>query len=1557
MSNTRKKKKILLASMSLVTLGAAILLGVSTLNDDFANSQLYAANQNNGVYELSLDSSNAVGTAGTHSITSKTGGSVKFVYTSVSSSSGNHTCLSSGGTIINKDIIHSIESFNATFTGHLQARIGYGESSMGEFFDLVSGQTLNFATLPYFLELKATSQTLLKSAKFTYTCETNPAGEETYVERSYDVTFSTHTSDGNLALSTSEVYDEISSGDNYISTVGSASYIYKGISGIKLGKSDKAGTVSFNFDDSTVTETITSIDVSTARYGSDTGSIYVYLNGSSSSAKTITPSDGTTTVNVGTKLTSIKFKTSAKRAYIAGFSMKYESGHSPDVPVDEVGFTAEDNNKTNYDTESIFDNENSLVVRAVKSDGSTTVLDKNQYSYIVKDSDGSAIDTSAKFGTEGNYSLYVSYKEYLPVKIDFVVGEHLYVVDVSGSLSKTSYTTADIFSNYVNGLTVNITFSDGSSKNSITYSEFAENGIGVYLLTPKGITYEQTNPFGVAGIWKVRIYNLEDESMYYDISINVEAIPVSSITLNETEKTLYVGDSLQLVATVNPSEATKKQVSWSSSNEDVATVDENGLVNAIAVGGATITASAIDGSNVYGTCSITVSSKPATQDIDDELVNGNTIKETTTSYSSWTASKINSDAVYEGQSAGSDGTIQLRSNNNNSGIVTSTSGGKIKKVSIEWGSSTQSGRVVDIYAKNSAYSYPSDLYGNDAGTKIGSITCDTDTEFTITGDYEFVGVRSRSGALYMDSITFTWTTEAPTPVTPIYPTSIELTGKSPLSIAETYQLTVDYTPSDTNVKEITFTSSNSGVVSVSSTGLLTGVAVGTATITATAKTSSGTTSDSVSVTVQPTPVTGVSLNTQSTSVKEGATLTLVADVVPANASNKNVTWSSNNTAVATVSNTGVVTGVKAGTATITVTTVDGSKTASCVVTVQDSSGEESFAITYTDLPTAYSSSMTVYTAASGIRFNAINCANYSGKVQFQSKYGYLQNTESLTLQSITIKDRESNTLNVYGGTSYGNCTVAISGENDVYDLTNYSYFKIARDSTGAAYCSSIIVTTGVAKPIDPTAISFDASALDISVGGSKSLSVSYTPSNANHNKEITWSSSNTSVATVTNGNINVSSNATAGQKATITATLTNLPNISASCVVTVTEKKNDAYTILIYMCGADLESDYANKTSITIDGKTYSHDGIGLATSDIIEILNVKNQPDDINIVIETGGANTWTRNSYGNYSAGYNISNTKLQRHVVKNNKIVLDEELSYASMGLTSTFQSFLEYGLQNYPAEKTGVILWNHGGGMRGVCYDEKKDDDSLLTDEVYSAVGGALNNSVMAGQKLEWIGYDACLMQVQDIAEKNSKYFNYMIASEESEAGYGWDYDTWVDDLYAKKSTPVMLKAIVDGFIADNGGASDDEGDQTLSYLNLSYASAYKTAWENMAAQLLNKVTSNNRSSFNSLVKKAKYFAGGDYDYFCTFDAKDFVNKLASNSTFNPGSTYTNAVLSAFNNLVTYSVAQVGAGNAYGLCMYWCNNSTYSDFNTYYTSEMTNFTNWRSLNEQFGYYTNN
>ena len=143
-----------------------------------------------------------------------------------------------------------------------------------------------------------------------------------------------------------------------------------------------------------------------------------------------------------------------------------------------------------------------------------------------------------------------------------------------------------------------------------------------------------------------------------------------------------------------------------------------------------------------------------------DTLNRETTEITNTTYASWSGKTSTSTAVYAGQSAGGNESIQLRSSNSNSGIVTTASGGKIKKVTVDWNSNTASGRTLNVYGKDTAYTSPTELYNTaTAGTKIGTIVNGTSTVLEINEDYAYVGVRSNSGAMYLTSISFTWEVE------------------------------------------------------------------------------------------------------------------------------------------------------------------------------------------------------------------------------------------------------------------------------------------------------------------------------------------------------------------------------------------------------------------------------------------------------------------------------------------------------------------------------------------------------------------------------------------------------------------------------------------------------------------------------------------------------------------------------------------------------------------------------------------------------------------------------
>ena len=133
-----------------------------------------------------------------------------------------------------------------------------------------------------------------------------------------------------------------------------------------------------------------------------------------------------------------------------------------------------------------------------------------------------------------------------------------------------------------------------------------------------------------------------------------------------------------------------------------------------------------------------------------------------TTYKDWNEKTATSSAVYAGNSAGGNEYIQLRSDASKdaAGIITTTSGGKATNITVVWNNQTAAGRTLNVYGKNSAYSAVADLRNEDTrGTLLGTIVNGTSTSLTINNDYEYIGLCSNSGAMYLTSIAITWATD------------------------------------------------------------------------------------------------------------------------------------------------------------------------------------------------------------------------------------------------------------------------------------------------------------------------------------------------------------------------------------------------------------------------------------------------------------------------------------------------------------------------------------------------------------------------------------------------------------------------------------------------------------------------------------------------------------------------------------------------------------------------------------------------------------------------------
>ena len=340
------------------------------------------------------------------------------------------------------------------------------------------------------------------------------------------------------------------------------------------------------------------------------------------------------------------------------------------------------------------------------------------------------------------------------------------------------------------------------------------------------------------------------------------SVSVAGVSLDKTEIVLVEGSNQTLTATVEPTNATNKNVTWSSDHEAVATVDQNGTVTARRGGQAIITVTTADGSKT-ATCTVRV-----------RIQIGEPVQ------------SVGLNKTELALEVGKTGTLEAK-------VEPSDATNK----NVTWSSSNPEFATVDN----------------------GVVTAVSAGEAIIT-------VTTEDGA---KTATCKVTVNAPqtVPVTGVTLDKAELT----LEKGSTGTLTATVAPQNATNNTVTWSSSNPEFVTVAN-GTVTAVSAGTATITVT--TADGNHKATCTVTVIPKTVQVSGIQVQgSASVYVGGSTKLTATVTPTNATNQKVTWSSNNESVATVGTDGTVTAVSAGTATITVTTEDGQKTAACTVTV------------------------------------------------------------------------------------------------------------------------------------------------------------------------------------------------------------------------------------------------------------------------------------------------------------------------------------------------------------------------------------------------------------------------------------------------------------------------------------------------------------------------------------------------------------------------------------------------------------------------------------------------
>ena len=324
----------------------------------------------------------------------------------------------------------------------------------------------------------------------------------------------------------------------------------------------------------------------------------------------------------------------------------------------------------------------------------------------------------------------------------------------------------------------------------------------------------------------------------------------------------------------------------------------------------------------------------------------------------------------------------------------------------------------------------------------------------------------------------------------------------------------------------------------------------------------------------------------------------------------------------------------------------------------------------------------------------------------------------------------------------------------------------------------------------------------------------------------------------------------------------------------------DQVTIMVYLCGTDLESKN------------------GMASSDLSEMAKAK-LSDKLNIIVMTGGCTGWKTTA---------ISNSTNQVYKIANGGIVrLESDFGNASMTDPATLTKFIKYCKTNYPANRNELIFWDHGGGsLSGYGYDQRFPASGGMT---LAKINTALKNADM---KFDFIGFDTCLMATTENALMLTSYADYLIASEETEPGAGWYYTDWLTKFAANTSMSMLDigKNIIDDFT--NFCASKYQSAKTtLSIVDLAEL-------QNTVPKLLSDFS----KTTTALIKSDSFSQVSDArsstrEYSSNkIDQVDLVN-LADNIGTPEGKALSAAVLSA----VKYNRTSASMTNSYGLSIYF------------------------------------
>ncbi len=597
--------------------------------------------------------------------------------------------------------------------------------------------------------------------------------------------------------------------------------------------------------------------------------------------------------------------------------------------------------------------------------------------------------------------------------------------------------------------------------------------------------------------------------------VTVKGVPVESINLKYTEWSGHVGEYFYLTSTVSPPNASNNVLTVSSSNPEVATIDNDFKVTALSVGECFITITATDGSDVSASCKVTVLPTlveslsfewEQKECIIGEYITNRAIispDDATNPNLEWTSSnpeiaEVSTEGLIRGVSVG-EATI----------TATTTDGSDVsasckvtvlpilvESLSFEW---EQKECIIGEYITNRAIISPDDATNpNLEWTSSNPEIAEVSTEGLIRG--VSVGEAIITAATTDGS---NLTASCSVIVTPIVAESISIKPNNhDMIVGQTFEISVEILPLDTTDKSVLWESSNPEVVEVDENGTIIALNAGSSIITATSNSNPELHAE-CNINVSSVLVESITLDCSEKRLYVGDTFEIHADVYPYNAADKSLSWISDNPEVASVDENGKVTAVSVGEAIISAKSVDGSDvSAECKVTVDPVS-------------------------ASAVTLNVADMTLLVGQ---SDKLTATVSPENVTDKTITwASDNETiATVDENGlvrALGVGSATITASTENGL-----------------TATCEVTVL------PVLVEAIILDPDIIQCIIGEKFVIKASVLPENAS-NPHIDWESSNPDVASVDqDGNVEIIREGSCR----IIAYATDGSDVSAECFITGT---------------------------------------------------------------------------------------------------------------------------------------------------------------------------------------------------------------------------------------------------------------------------------------------------------------------------------------------------------------------------------------------------------------------